>query len=308
MHNLVNLITDLFGNELFQYSNTITYCLICVIILIIAQIVLFIIPKKGKCCMWFLVIFVLFGFVFNQYMVEVNRFDIEMGLEKPIKIVQLSDIHYNTTLPYSINDAIKKCNKEKPDIVVITGDFKTNTKDGDLKDDCFKYLRHIRCEKIYAIYGNHDEFEDMDLMDEKFSDSNIVILEDDEVKLDKNLYLFGARYSLQGNIKKNLRKLPKNSNLVYLNHIPTPVVKFLNDSDNSQDRKILFLTGHTHGGQMVFPWQNKKEIAQRMFKIDYLDGLEEINGQQIYINKGIGSVYFPVRFGAKPEISVFNIK
>jgi Predicted phosphohydrolases len=40
---------------------------------------------------------------------------------------------------------------------------------------------------------------------------------------------------------------------------------------------------------------------------DYTNGWYEKDGTQLYVNRGIGTTGFPIRLGARPEISVFEL-
>ncbi len=69
----------------------------------------------------------------------------------------------------------------------------------------------------------------------------------------------------------------------------------------------LTLCGHTHGGQVAIPF-----ISHHFIPIDepsrYFPGLvKELYGYT-YVNRGIGTLVFPFRIGAPPEITCFTIQ
>src|SRR5690606_8882576 len=66
------------------------------------------------------------------------------------------------------------------------------------------------------------------------------------------------------------------------------------------------LSGHTHGGQVRFPFQKASIIAvENKF---YDEGLKHLSdGRTLYINKGIGHAT-RVRFNVRPEITVFTLR
>jgi len=39
----------------------------------------------------------------------------------------------------------------------------------------------------------------------------------------------------------------------------------------------------------------------------YVSGLYEKSGGQLYVNRGIGTTILPIRLGARPEITVFEL-
>ena len=66
----------------------------------------------------------------------------------------------------------------------------------------------------------------------------------------------------------------------------------------------LTLAGHTHGGQLAL------EAVHRGFNISrllyrYTSGWYEKHEAQLYVNRGIGTIGFPIRLGAPPEITLF---
>lgn len=307
---LKNFLNRILNESMFPATNRITLICILIGILAITYIILLIIPKRGKCCLGFALYFVILSFVFSQYVPEVRKYDLDMGIDEPVKIVQLSDLHCNTTFSYSIYDAINKCNKEKPDIVVITGDFKTDINGNDLTEETFRYLKKIRCNRIYAVLGNHDNFKNKKKMIRSFADSGVKIIDEKKIKVRDDFYILGAAYDgVTGHkIEKALKQLPADSKAVILTHNPASVLLKYYDTKYMKKRDVLFLTGHTHGGQVLFPWSDRKKIAQTHFFIDFLDGMTETEGNRLYISKGIGTTYFPIRMNSKPEIAVFNIR
>jgi predicted MPP superfamily phosphohydrolase len=64
----------------------------------------------------------------------------------------------------------------------------------------------------------------------------------------------------------------------------------------------LILAGHTHGGQVNLPFFNgawlKDGPSQR-----YIEGLFDVHGSPLYVNRGIGTTTLPVRIGSRPEIT-----
>jgi predicted MPP superfamily phosphohydrolase len=68
----------------------------------------------------------------------------------------------------------------------------------------------------------------------------------------------------------------------------------------------LTLAGHTHGGQLSLESLHRGLCLSR-FETRYVSGWYEKTGSQIYVNRGIGTIGFPIRLGARPEITVFEL-
>ena len=52
----------------------------------------------------------------------------------------------------------------------------------------------------------------------------------------------------------------------------------------------------------------RRGLSPAMFGYKRWSGLYHEQGRYLYINDGIGNVLFPLRVGAKPEITVITIK
>ncbi|MEK6738414.1 MAG: metallophosphoesterase, partial [Planctomycetota bacterium] len=66
------------------------------------------------------------------------------------------------------------------------------------------------------------------------------------------------------------------------------------------------MAGHTHGGQIHIPFV-KPTVMFPQFDTPYIAGLFHVGKTTLYVNKGIGTSTYPVRFLARPEISVFTL-
>ncbi len=64
----------------------------------------------------------------------------------------------------------------------------------------------------------------------------------------------------------------------------------------------LVLAGHTHGGQVRLPWFGPLE--ETISRGPFVMGRYEVDGTMVYVSRGIGTSYLPVRFGCAPEIVV----
>ena len=68
----------------------------------------------------------------------------------------------------------------------------------------------------------------------------------------------------------------------------------------------LSLAGHTHGGQVALEFVSP-EIAPSRLVTPYVAGWFEKPGGQLYVNRGIGTIGVPMRIGAPPEITVYEL-
>lgn len=76
------------------------------------------------------------------------------------------------------------------------------------------------------------------------------------------------------------------------------------ESRAAGERVDLILAGHTHGGQVRLPWIGALE--ERIQLGPYVMGRYEVDGSMVYVSRGVGTSYLPVRFGCPPEVVVLG--
>ena len=64
------------------------------------------------------------------------------------------------------------------------------------------------------------------------------------------------------------------------------------------------LAGHTHGGQVVLPGVGA--VARRRFPV--LSGLGSRDNTWMFVSRGIGTVYVPIRVNCPPEVAIVTLK
>jgi uncharacterized protein len=70
----------------------------------------------------------------------------------------------------------------------------------------------------------------------------------------------------------------------------------------------LTLAGDTHGGgQLSLDFVHRGLNLSSLVGVPYVRGLYENGGAQLYLNRGIGITGFPIRLGARPEITVLEL-
>ncbi|CAN5618613.1 hypothetical protein BH20VER1_BH20VER1_13310 [soil metagenome] len=74
----------------------------------------------------------------------------------------------------------------------------------------------------------------------------------------------------------------------------------------------LAMAGHTHGGQVRFPWLLLRRLLGRSTNHEsVLSGWIKnygAPGNRLYVNRGIGFSRLPIRFNAPPEITLFTLQ
>jgi predicted MPP superfamily phosphohydrolase len=69
----------------------------------------------------------------------------------------------------------------------------------------------------------------------------------------------------------------------------------------------LVLSGHTHWGQIAFPFLAERINLSRL-SYRYTAGLYRDGDATLYVSPGLGTTGPPIRLGAPPEITVLRLR
>jgi uncharacterized protein len=89
---------------------------------------------------------------------------------------------------------------------------------------------------------------------------------------------------------------------IILTHVPVPAILDLAVEYGFD----LVLAGDSHGGQLSLNFLKHRISLYGQFT-PYVSGLYEKSGGQLYVNRGIGTTILPIRLGARPEITIFEL-
>ena len=228
-------------------------------------------------------------------------------------IVQISDLH-NKEFGTNQKELLETIKSIKPDIIAVTGDLiDTNNTDNDIARSMDFINGAVDIAPTYFVTGNHDvKSLQYPEVEKKLIDAGVVVLRDqvEEIKnKDDSIYLLGLDDPASNNGRQNLsfeEKLSRLSNetdgyTILLSHRPE---KF----DIYVDQVNLVLSGHTHGGQIRFPFIGAVVAPDQGLFPKYSDGLYEESNTKMIISRGLGASVIPFRFNNPPEIIVVTLK
>ncbi|HYM78874.1 MAG TPA: metallophosphoesterase [Candidatus Dormibacteraeota bacterium] len=228
-------------------------------------------------------------------------------------IALLSDFHYDSYFSvHPIRRAVAIVNQLHPDLIALTGDFVSvpwfgdPTKGAALAEPCAQLLRQLHAPSgLWAVLGNHDVFSDAERVTSALHAQKIPVLSNRSVPIERN----GARFWLSGvddvlsgtaDLAGTLHTVPPDEAAVLLAHEP-------DYADYVSRYPVdLQLSGHSHGGQVRFPFIRPLYLPDLAKK--YVRGLYNIGGLTLYTNAGIGTVQLPVRFNCPPEITLLTLR
>ena len=220
------------------------------------------------------------------------------------RVVQLSDIHYG---PFSdteqIERAVETANRLQPDIIALTGDY--ISKERHYAAPCAEMMGRLRAKYgVYAVLGNHDHWVDAPLITDLFRAEGIKVLINEGMRFEKNgeaFWLAGVDDTMVGleDISLALAGSRDDEMKLLLAHNPILLRRAARASVD------LVLSGHTHGGQVAIRGERNtlRGARKRLLK-----GLGRLGSTQIYVNRGLGTVVLPIRYGCPPEISLLELR
>lgn len=243
-----------------------------------------------------------------------------------LRILMISDIHSG---PYMNEGQMREyadiLNSYNADLILIPGDL-TNSE----KMEVFPFAKGFRDIKakygVYATLGNHDYFHDENYVAQAvINETPIKLLRNENRILEINnqkLLLMGmedtrasgANYDpkiyqyfdkVVSDAKNNL-----SSNNLSFESVPKILMyhKPYFFDDFSKEKIDLTVSGHTHGGQIVFAKLGNLNLSIASFVSKYLDGLYKNGNSSMYISRGLGTVGLPLRLNCRPEITILTLK
>ena len=248
-----------------------------------------------------------YGLLYGRFDVQITRQRIRLArLPKSFdgfRIAQLSDLHISPFMPA---DEIRRCvtitNQLKPDLIVMTGDYLLW--DPAAQGEVVQALTGLRAPHgVFGSLGNHESITDTEeSITRLFAAQGIHILRQERATIrlgGDTLNLIRFDDSLLDDKAVEYLVVPGTVNIL-LNHNP-------NDFDRAAELGFdLMLAGHTHGGQLSFEFI-RRGLSLARLETPYVSGWYEKSGGQLYVNRGIGTTILPIRLGARPEITVFEL-
>lgn len=238
------------------------------------------------------------------------------------RIVHFSDMHLGTFLIGHENEVVEivdLINAQHADAIIFSGDIVNHQAD-EMKP-FGKALGALKApDGVFSVMGNHDY-----CMYRKYADKRDRKKEVDKIKsneqsygwnllLNQNVVIHRGADSLAvigvenvgkppfpsyGNLRRAMTGLKDSCFSVLITHDPSHWRREVIRKTDIQ----LTLSGHTHAGQFkVFGWSPVAHLYTE-WSGAYCEGAQILN-----VSEGIGSVLFPFRFGAWPEINVITLR
>lgn len=270
-----------------------------------------------KAFLWGLTTFIIppmlmiYGAIFDRNNFRINEIEIEFtNLPEDFdgyRIAHISDIHARSFegREKHLRKAVDLINGTYPDMIAFTGDLVTM--DADEIDNVYDILNGIHAKDgIVSILGNHD-----------YCDAEKVACKEREMGwnllLNEHMIIYSGKDSICVTGVENTstsKHFPSRGDLdkaaagtegmfrILLSHDPLHW-----DSEIIGKDFPLTLSGHTHAMQTSILGISPSRLAFRQYR-----GLYRKSNQVLYVNIGLGETIFPVRIGARPEITIIVLR
>lgn len=266
-----------------------------------------------------------FGYsLIEPYRVLVRRHDVNFDDLAPeldgLRIAHLSDLHCSAiTSSALLARFIDACNAQRPDVVLMTGDYVSRRDSYSLvtlarlwakpvMEYAWPMAREVgrlqAPDGVYAVPGNHDYSEGYSgYIDDLLHEQGVVTLVNRSTLLRGLLPLIGLDDLRAGRpqIEAAFQGVDAARPQVVLSHNPRLI-------EAVSDRNCLMLAGHTHAGQVHLPFTKFRRRPRDMRGSELFQGWYRRGQARLYISAGLGSVNFPIRFRCPPEIAIITLR
>jgi uncharacterized protein len=235
---------------------------------------------------------------------DVRGFTLPFGC--PLRVVQLTDIHAGIfmnrrQMRYYVDQVIAL----QPDLLALTGDYISNSL--SFLPGCLEEMARVRARYgTFATLGNHEHwYGSLIELRTIFRRYGMPLLNNEHrvIRTERGVFAVIGIDDLrtgEGNLETALYGLDPAIPGLLLSHRPEifPHAASLGIP--------LTLSGHYHGGQIKLGLPGAG-ISLAHLRTPYVEGLFRIGAARLYVSRGIGTTFTPVRLNAPPEITLFNL-
>jgi predicted MPP superfamily phosphohydrolase len=247
--------------------------------------------------------------------IELRRFAGHVDHEERLshlRIAHLTDQHFGRVTPHEIQQAaIAVANAQKPDLVVITGDFVCHSQ--EFLDQLEATLQTLDA-PVIGVLGNHDHWSGANAVRRALRRAGVEVLDNAHTTItlrNQQLQVVGLddAYTGHADIEAATRGLRHDLPTIGLSHIAE-------EADDLWLRGVpMVFSGHTHAGQVTLARMHELFLG-KLIGHKYVHGLygtrtrsDEAPAGAVYVGAGIGAAVMPLRLGerGRREVAVFEL-
>jgi predicted MPP superfamily phosphohydrolase len=217
-----------------------------------------------------------------------------------LRIGMITDVHHSAVVSAdAVTRAVMVLKEAAPDIVVLGGDY-ISFFDRSYVGSVAELLAPLAGAPhgAFAVLGNHDDEREVP---PALAARGFTVLKDQRT----SLVIKGERLDMAG--------------IRFWTRTPREIAGVLNGTGGTtillahDPRRLteaaaldvqLVLSGHTHGGQVIVPAVGA--VAGRKFPV--LAGYATRDNTSIFVSRGVGTVYVPIRINCPPDVAVLTLR
>ena len=245
-----------------------------------------------------------YGVAYERHQIERITRDVPVRGLPPaldgLRIGMITDVHHSSVVSADdVTRAVMLLKEAAPDIVVLGGDY-ISFFDRSYIGPVAELLAPLANAPhgSFAVLGNHDDEKEVPAA---LAARGFTVLKDQRT----SLTIKGERLDLAG--------------IRFWTRTPREIAGVLNGTGGTtmllahDPRRLveaaaldvqLVLSGHTHGGQVIVPGVGA--VARRKFPV--LAGYATRENTSIFVSRGVGTVYVPVRINCPPDIAILTLR
>jgi predicted MPP superfamily phosphohydrolase len=243
-----------------------------------------------------------YGFIYERHEIDITRATVPViGLPPGLaglRIGLITDVHRSRWVSHDdVVRAVSLLMNERPELIVLGGDYVTWGDRQYVRPSAEALDPLSAPHGVFGILGNHDDDHDMPAA---LTARGVQMLKDARTTIrikDEPLDIVGIRYWTR-----------KAADIASVTRGATGTVMLLaHDPRRLTEAALLqiplVLSGHTHGGQVVLPVVGA--VAAQKFPV--VAGMGRREGTTIFVSRGVGTVYVPVRVNCPPEVALLTL-
>jgi predicted MPP superfamily phosphohydrolase len=251
----------------------------------------------------------------DLHTVRVHRTELRIsGLPAELdgfRIAHIADVQEdNRTGKDRLEEYFDLVRRQNPDLILFAGDLVTSGT--DYIEGAAQTMSGLKAAHgVYACLGDHDFFSNRNMVARDLTANGVTLLDNESIEVQvgsssisitgiTNVYPSRPPPALLDSIEARRAKSTVN---ILLTHQPSNwLVKYAESKGYD-----LFLGGHTHGGQIVFPLPGFL-LTGSSFETHYVSGFYRAGAMLVAINNGLGLTLAPIRYNATPEVTVIVLR
>lgn len=215
-----------------------------------------------------------------------------------VSVLHLTDLHV-VRFGGRERHVLELARQLAPDLIVVTGDVVSSPSSAESRAASLEMLRALVALApplgIYACEGNHEDWNGEPAL-ELFQRAGLPVLSGQD-----SVSRLGGRLVVHGVPGARAPLPPTTAGLdLLLCHYPVVLPRAAAAGFE------LVLAGHTHGGQVQLP-----AVGPLWLPFDsgeYVEGWFQEGRTRMYVSRGVGTSMLPIRFLARPEVALIELR